>query len=91
MTEEHNHDEERIVLLDEEGNEHHFAIVDSVEIDDVVYVALLPEVDPEQGAVVFRVDKDDEGEDILSEIEDDEEYDRVVEAFEEGWDDDDLQ
>ncbi len=73
--------EERIVLLDDEGNEHGFSIVDSIELDDVVYVVLLPEVDPDHGAVIFRVDQDENGEDILSEIEDDDEFDRVVEAL----------
>ncbi len=79
--------EERIVLLDEEGTEHGFSVVDSIELDDVVYVVLLPEVEPENGAVIFRVDQDDNGEDVLSEIEDDDEFDRVVEAL----DQDDLE
>lgn len=81
-------DEQRIVLLDDEGEEHGFSIVDSFDLDDQVYVILLPDLDPEEGAVIFRVEEDEKGEDVLFEIEDDEEYERVV-AFLEDDDEED--
>ncbi len=86
-------EQQRIVLLDDEGQEHGFTMVDSLQLADNLYVVLLPETDPEHGAVIFRVDTDEEGEERLSEIEDDDEFDRVVEALEQDDEpgDDELQ
>ena len=38
---------EKITLIDEEGIEHNFTVIDFVEIEDRSYAVLLPEVDPE--------------------------------------------
>ncbi len=74
-------DDQKIVLLDEDDNEIEFTFVDYVEVEEKRYVALLPDEDPENGVIVLRIDLDENGEDVLVEIEDDAEFDQVVEIF----------
>ncbi len=74
-----------ISLVDENGVETEFEHIDTVELDDETYVALVPVYEDPQEAVeadgellILKVVPDDEtGEDILATIDDDEEYDRV--------------
>jgi uncharacterized protein YrzB (UPF0473 family) len=66
-----------ITLVDDEGNQHEFTLVEVIEVAAQRYAVLQPE-DPEEAAVVFRV----EGETLLP-IADDAEFDRVVEALRE--------
>lgn len=74
-----------ISLVDENGVETEFEHIDTVEMDDETYVALVPVYDDPQEAVeadgellILKVVPDDDtGEDILATIEDDEEYERV--------------
>ncbi len=74
---------EKITLVDEDGTEHGFTVVDMIEIVEKRYAVLLPEEDPEAGAVILRIEQDEHGEDFLVDIEDDEEFDEVVRALEE--------
>lgn len=73
-----------ITLLDDEGNPHEFTLVDVIEVAAQRYAVLQPE-DPDEGAVLFRV----EGETLLP-VDDDEEFDRVVDALREIDEYDDL-
>lgn len=73
-----------ITLLDDEGNPHEFTLVDVLEVAAQRYAVLQPE-DPDEGAVLFRV----EGETLLP-VDDDEEFDRVVDALREIDEYDDL-
>jgi len=66
---------ETITVLDDEGLPHDFTLVDVVEVDDHRYAVLQPD-DPAAGAVLFRV----EGE-TMTPVEDDDEFDRVVDAL----------
>ena len=66
---------ETITVLDDEGLPHDFTLVDVVEVDDQRYAVLQPD-DPAAGAVLFRV----EGE-TMTPVEDDDEFDRVVDAL----------
>ncbi len=75
-----NEREDVIVLEDEEGNEHQFEIIDVFEMDENRY-AVLQAVDNEEEAVILKVITED-GEDILVDIEDDEEFDRAAEYWE---------
>ena len=78
-----------VTLVDEDGHEQDFAIDEIVEIDDVKYAILIPvecyENEDEEiceDAVIMRVEVDDDGEEYLADIEDDEEFERVVEVLE---------
>lgn len=79
-------DREVIVLFDEEDNECHFEVLAVLDVDDNRYAVLLPiteDGDEEEEAYVLRIEQDENGEDILVGIDDDEELDTVVEAYEE--------
>lgn len=78
---------EILTLVDEEGVEHEFELVDSEEIDGERYVALVPvfndgeELLEDSGElVVLRVVEED-GEEFLEAIEDEDEFDRIGEFF----------
>lgn len=77
-----------ITLVDEEGAEHNFEILDVIENDDGTYYALYPVFDTAEDSVdadgeyfIFEVIEED-GEQHLSEVEDDELLDKLAEIFE---------
>ena len=81
-----------ISLLDEEGKEHEFEIVDALEMNDNQYLALVPLYDESQPEaaledsgelVILRVcdEEDEDGEQYLDAIEDEDEYNKVAELF----------
>ena len=80
-------DEDRdiVVLYDEEDNECRFEVLAVLDVDDGRYAILMPEDgnEEEEEAYVLRIEQDENGEDILVGIDDDEELDTVVEAYEE--------
>jgi uncharacterized protein YrzB (UPF0473 family) len=82
-----NLDEDRdiVVLYDEEDNECRFEVLAVLDVDDGRYAILMPESgeEEEEEAYVLRIEQDENGEDILVGIDDDEELDTVVEAYEE--------
>jgi uncharacterized protein YrzB (UPF0473 family) len=78
---------EILTIMDEEGAEHEFELLDTEEIDGVRYVALAPVFDEAEDLledsgelVVLRATTED-GEDYLDAIEDEEEFDRISEFF----------
>lgn len=76
-----------ILLSDDEGNEEEFRIlVDDLFVQDRQYIVLMPvenEDDPESEVVILRVDTLDEDEITLSTIDDEDEWEDVIDAFEE--------
>ena len=76
-----------ISLIDEEGVETEFKIVDSIDVDDDTYVALeVPPDDPvaylnSDGSLLIMKIIEEDGEEILSLLEDDEEYDKISDIF----------
>jgi len=81
-------DEDKIVLLDEEGKELEFAFIDVLEVDDVEYAILSPveafENDEEEKEdIILKIGKDENGEEILFDIEDDEEWEKVADKWQE--------
>ncbi|MCF6465660.1 DUF1292 domain-containing protein [Clostridium sp. Cult2] len=74
---------EKIVLLDEMGNKVEFQVLATFGLDDFEYAALLPVDDMESLTYLLRIEYDDEGELVLVGIDDDEELNDVVEAYEE--------
>jgi uncharacterized protein YrzB (UPF0473 family) len=71
--------EDVITLLDEQGVEHEFSIVDVLEVREQRYAILQPleAVEEPDSAVIFRLEGD-----ALVTIEDDAEFERVRAAFE---------
>lgn len=70
-----------ITLLDDEGNEVECEVIDLFEFDEQEYVVLLP-VD-EEDPYILRVDKEEDGSEVFAVIEDDEEFEKVAEAYDE--------
>lgn len=79
-----------IVLLDEEGQEHEFEIIDVLEEDGREYLAMLPVFDQPQDSledsgelIILRaaMEEDADGDRYLEAIEDEEEYSRVAQTF----------
>lgn len=84
-----------VILVDEDGNEHEFVIVSVMPLGDASYAILEPleeDEDEEPEFVAMRIGVDEEGDDVLLPLED-EEYDRVYDAYvssmEEGIEDGD--
>ncbi|MBQ3003648.1 MAG: DUF1292 domain-containing protein [Clostridia bacterium] len=78
--------EELFTLTDEDGNESQFALMGELELDGNIYLALVP-ADNEDGDeyVVLKVTTDENGEEILVTIDDDDEFDKVADAFEDQF------
>ena len=81
---------EYYTLTDEDGNESQFELIGEAEIDGVTYYALT-ELDEEGNQVsdeyvVLRVEKEG-NEDVLVSIEDDEEFDKVADFFDDQFSD----
>lgn len=79
--------EENIVpLIDEEGNEVKFEIIGNTEYEGATYLALIPAEDDSEEYFILKVvaseDDPDELEDLI-EIEDDEEFQKVADIFDE--------
>ena len=77
-----------VTLIDEDGKELNFELLDALEIEGKRYVVLQP-LDPEatEGAVeedeaiILRLETDENGEEIFANIEDDAEWDMVVNTY----------
>lgn len=74
--------DEIFTLTDEEGNENEFELLGSTEMDGVTYLALEPVDDnPDGEYVILKMEKDGD-EDILVTVDDDDEFERVADFFE---------
>lgn len=89
MTENNNQDynPDIITLSDDEGKEYTFEVLDAIETDDARYLAMLPMYeDPQKilddsGELVIVKVEEEDGEEYFSEIEDDDEYETIADAF----------
>ncbi len=85
LNEEYNPD--IVTLSDDDGKEYTFEILDAVESDTGRYLALLPVFEDAQkllddsGELVIVKVMEENGEEYFTEIEDDEEYEMIADAF----------
>ena len=85
MSEEYGND--IISLMDEEGNETEYEMIDAVELDGQTYVALLPlyenpeDIVEEDYQVVILKMVEEDGEELLSTLDSDEELDLIYNQF----------
>lgn len=83
--------EEVITLVDEEGAEHDFEVIDVIEVDSEKYAILLPVAEGEDAeiedenveAIILKFATDDDGNEFLVDIDDNEEWEKVADAWEE--------
>ena len=87
--EEHDAEEfDTVVLTDDEGKDHEFLHLDTLELEGSTYFVLMPvsEEDSEDEdadeAIILKLGKDAEGNEMLQDIEDDEEWEKVADAWE---------
>jgi len=84
-------EDSKVVLLDEEGAEHEFEVLDIIEVDGSEYAILFPIEEGEEEsdeAIILKIGTGENGEEILYEIEDDEEWEKVADAYEEMMEED---
>ena len=86
-----------MVLVDEEGVEHEFELLAELEIEDALYRVLLPleeeeieDEDYEAEVIILKVVYDEEGNEFLSDIDDDEEWEKVADAWQEMADSEEI-
>lgn len=81
------YDPDIITLSDDDGKEYTFEVLDAIETDADRYLALLPVYDDpkkmleDSGELVIVKVVEEDGEEFYSEIEDDDEYDTIADAF----------
>ena len=83
--------EEVITLIDEEGTEHDFTVVDIINVDESEYAILLPVEEENDEAIILKFTNDEEGNELLVDIEDDEEWEKVADAWEETLAEEDVE
>lgn len=73
--------DEIFTLTDDEGNENQFELIGSQEIDGNIYYALVPVENDNDEYVILKSDVSEDGEEILVTIDDDDEFERVADLF----------
>ena len=83
-------DEEEVevyTLEDEEGNESEFSLIKRMEIDGQAYVAFEPfeeeDIEDDEDSFVILKVINENGEEVFVTIEDDDQFDKVADIFEE--------
>jgi len=93
MSEELEFGPDILTLEDDEGNEHKFEVIDSIEHNDQEYLAMIPVFDEAPDSleddgelVILKTEEDSDGE-YLSAIEDEDEFNEVAAIFMERLED----
>ena len=87
LTMNDNYNPDLIELEDDEGNKFNFEVLDRIETDEARYIALLPvfenpaELIDDSGELVILRVMEENGEEWFEDIQDDDEYDMVADAF----------
>ena len=82
-----NYNPDVIELEDDNGNKFNFEVLDRIETDDARYIALLPVYDDpkdmldDSGELVILKVGEENGEEYFEDIDDDDEYDMIADAF----------
>jgi len=77
-----------ITLVDEDGHEHRFNLLNVLEVDGFKYAVMFPETtedEEDEEAIILRIDTDEAGEEVLVDIEDDNEFDKVCQVLEDMY------
>lgn len=88
---------EVLILIDDDGQEHSFELIAELEIEGNSYVVVAPideDSDDEEEEVeitILRATYDEEGNMYLEDIEDDEEWEKVADAWQELVESEDIE
>lgn len=78
LTPEEELEEDLVVLVDEEDHEHTFQVIETFKLNEQEYAVLVPwDEEEEDSAIVLRI-VEENGEDVLYDIEDDAEWEAVA-------------
>lgn len=87
MTEEMGFGPEILTLVDEEGQEHEFELLDELDLDGEHYIAIFPTannsqeyIDSDGELIIMKIDREDPDESFMH-IESEEEFDKVAAIF----------
>ncbi|MFR8011409.1 MAG: DUF1292 domain-containing protein [Clostridia bacterium] len=79
-----------VTVIDENGTEHTFEELDRIETDEGRFIALIPAfdeseeiIDSDGELIILEVSEDENGDTILSPIEDDNLFNKIGKIFEE--------
>jgi uncharacterized protein YrzB (UPF0473 family) len=80
-----------ITLTDEDGKEIDFEVIGDAEIDGVVYYAMTPAGAQENNEgiieyVLLKLTKDEDGEEVFVTVDDEDEFDKVADYFDDMFD-----
>jgi uncharacterized protein YrzB (UPF0473 family) len=75
--------DEIITLVDEEGAEHDFTVVDIINVDQTENSIQQPVEEESDEAIILKFSQDEDGNELLVDIEDDDEWEKVADAWEE--------
>ena len=84
---EYEYNPDIVTLTDDEGKEYTFEVLDAIETDEARYLAMLPVYDDpskmldDSGELVIVKVGEENGEEYYYEIEDDDEYETIADAF----------
>lgn len=70
----------KLVLMDEEGNEIEFNVITKLDIENEEYFILSPEGE-EDVNIAMKVVEDEDGNEVLANVEDDMEIEMIEEAY----------
>lgn len=90
---DHEHEEMTVTLTLDDGSELECVVLTIFPVEERQYIALLPidEIEGEDGEVyLYRFNELEDGELELLNIEDDEEYEKVADAFDEFLDEEEF-
>jgi len=88
-----------LVLVDEDGQEFEFEVQAELEIEGETYRVLIPLEEDEEGegdeeeeveVLILKVVLDEEGNEFMAEIEDEEEWEMVADAWDELLDSEEI-
>ena len=73
-------------LTDENGDEHEFELLAQAEIEGVTYLAMIPVEEQDEEAdtfeyIILKGQTDENGEDVYLTIDDDDEFEKVADYF----------
>ena len=80
-----------ITLTDEDGNDIEFEVIGEAELDGTTYYAMMPteNANAEEGLieyVLLKKEKDEDGEDLFITLDDEDEFEKVANYFDELFD-----
>ncbi|GIP20373.1 MULTISPECIES: DUF1292 domain-containing protein [Paenibacillus] len=79
---DHEHEEFVLTLTDENGQDVEMVLVETFDVNEKVYALLLERNNPEADGIILRLEEEDEKM-VLYNIEDEEEWRQVEEAYNE--------